>query len=248
MSISHATARALCAEERPATAIGALHVEIPDPSLPPCPTPLFSIHFPCRCEHGVILKVVATNICGSDIHMVRARTTAPIGQTLGHEITGEVIETGRDVEYVKKGDIVSVPFNIACGRCPNCKVGLTGICLNVNPARPGAAYGAWEGQEGGGGGEESRASFVAPPAPPAARSQPSSFLSLLVGYVDMGGWRGGQVRLVEWEGRASDDNHHPLPRSRPTPLLSPLSRPLFPTHTRRPSTSWSRTPTSTSSA
>jgi glutathione-independent formaldehyde dehydrogenase len=103
--------------------------------------------------------------------MVRARTTAPIGQTLGHEITGEVIETGRDVEYVKKGDIVSVPFNIACGRCPNCKVGLTGICLNVNPARPGAAYGAWEGQKGGGGQEGSQDSFVAPAHhPPRAHS------------------------------------------------------------------------------
>jgi glutathione-independent formaldehyde dehydrogenase len=109
-----------------------------------------------KCEHGVILKVVATNICGSDQHMVRGRTTAPIGQTLGHEITGEVIELGRDVEFVKKGDLVSVPFNIACGRCRLCKERKTGICLNVNPARPGAAY----------------------------------------GYVDMGGWVGGQAEYV----------------------------------------------------
>ena len=109
-----------------------------------------------KCEHGVILKVVATNICGSDQHMVRGRTTAPAGQTLGHEITGEVIECGRDVEFITKGDLVSVPFNIACGRCRNCKEGKTGICLHVNPARPGAAY----------------------------------------GYVDMGGWRGGQAEYV----------------------------------------------------
>src|SRR6476646_3686942 len=88
-------------------------------------------------EHGAILKIVATNICGSDQHMVRGRTTAPEGLILGHEITGEVIETGRDVEFVKVGDLVSVPFNIACGRCRNCKAGLTGICLNVNPSRPG---------------------------------------------------------------------------------------------------------------
>ena len=53
------------------------------------------------------------------------------------QITGEVIETGADVEFVKKGDVVSVPFNIACGRCVNCKKGLTGICLSTNPARPG---------------------------------------------------------------------------------------------------------------
>ena len=47
-----------------------------------------------KCDHGVILKVVATNICGSDQHMVRGRTTAPSGLALGHEITGEVIEVG----------------------------------------------------------------------------------------------------------------------------------------------------------
>jgi len=94
-----------------------------------------------KCEHGVILKIVCTNICGSDQHMVRGRTTAPHGLILGHEITGEVIEAGRDVEFIKAGDLCSVPFNIACGRCRNCKEGKTGICLNVNPARPGAAYG-----------------------------------------------------------------------------------------------------------
>jgi len=50
-----------------------------------------------KCEHGVILRIVSTNICGSDQHMVRGRTTAPSGLVLGHEITGEVVEAGRDV-------------------------------------------------------------------------------------------------------------------------------------------------------
>lgn len=109
-----------------------------------------------KCEHGVILKVVTTNICGSDQHMVRGRTTAPSGLVLGHEITGEVIEVGRDVEFIKKGDFVSVPFNIACGRCRSCKEQNTHICENVNPDRPGSAY----------------------------------------GYVDMGGWVGGQSEYV----------------------------------------------------
>jgi glutathione-independent formaldehyde dehydrogenase len=109
-----------------------------------------------KLEHGVILKIISTNICGSDQHMVRGRTTAPEGLILGHEITGEIIEAGRDVEFLKVGDIVSVPFNIACGRCRNCKERKTGICLSVNEARPGAAY----------------------------------------GYVDMGGWIGGQAEYV----------------------------------------------------
>jgi glutathione-independent formaldehyde dehydrogenase len=109
-----------------------------------------------KVNHGVILRTVATNICGSDQHMVRGRTTAPNDLVLGHEITGEVVETGSDVEFIKKGDIVSVPFNISCGRCRNCKEGKTGICLNVNPDRPGSAY----------------------------------------GYVDMGGWVGGQAEYV----------------------------------------------------
>jgi glutathione-independent formaldehyde dehydrogenase len=94
-----------------------------------------------RIEHGVILRVVSTNICGSDQHMVRGRTTAQVGLVLGHEITGEVLEAGRDVEHIKVGDLVSVPFNVACGRCRSCKEQHTGVCLTVNPARAGGAYG-----------------------------------------------------------------------------------------------------------
>ncbi|HVC91103.1 MAG TPA: formaldehyde dehydrogenase, glutathione-independent [Acidobacteriaceae bacterium] len=106
--------------------------------------------------HGVILKIVSTNICGSDQHMVRGRTTAPAGLVLGHEITGEIIEKGRDVEYLNIGDLVTVPFNVACGRCRTCRERETGVCLNVNPGRAGGAY----------------------------------------GYVDMGGWVGGQAEYV----------------------------------------------------
>src|SRR5207245_9769903 len=94
-----------------------------------------------KCEHGVILKLVSTNICGSDQHMVRGRTTAPAGVVLGHEITGEVIEKGRDVEYLEIGDLVSVPFNVACGRCRTCREGDTGVCLHVNSDRAGGADG-----------------------------------------------------------------------------------------------------------
>src|SRR3984893_16221123 len=88
-----------------------------------------------RAEDGVMLKVVSTNICGSAQHMVRGRTTAPPGLVLGHEITGEVIEAGSDVQFIGVGDLVSVPFNVACGRCRTCKSGDTSVRLDVNPAR-----------------------------------------------------------------------------------------------------------------
>ncbi len=143
-----------------------------------------------KCNHGVILKVVSTNICGSDQHMVRGRTTAPENLVLGHEITGEVIEAGPDVEFIKKGDICSVPFNIACGRCRNCKEGKTGICLHVNPARPGAAY----------------------------------------GYVDMGGWVGGQAEYVmvpyaDWNLLKFPDRDQALAKIKDLTMLSDI----FPT-------------------
>jgi hypothetical protein len=53
------------------------------------------------------VQVVTTNICGSDQHMVRGRTSLPGGHmVLGHEITGEVVECGSDVEFINKGDLV----------------------------------------------------------------------------------------------------------------------------------------------
>jgi glutathione-independent formaldehyde dehydrogenase len=94
-----------------------------------------------KCHHGVIVKVIATNICGSDMHMYRGRTDIPPGLIFGHEITGEVFEVGRDVEYLQKGDLVTVPFNVACGRCKNCIERFTNACLHVNAQQPGGAYG-----------------------------------------------------------------------------------------------------------
>src|ERR1700757_1823077 len=110
---------------------------------------------------AVILKVVSTNICGSDQHMVRGRTTAPTGMVLGHEITGEIIEAGSDVEYLKVGDLVTVPFNVACGRCRTCREQETGVCLNVNPGRAGGAFGYVD--MGGWGGRH--AEFLMVPLP-----------------------------------------------------------------------------------
>jgi glutathione-independent formaldehyde dehydrogenase len=138
-------------ENRGVVYIGPGKVEVQSIPFPKLETPKGK-----KIGHGVILRVVSTNICGSDQHMVRGRTTAPAGLVLGHEITGEVIEAGPDVETLQVGDLVSVPFNVACGRCRTCKEQHTGVCLSVNPSRAGGAY----------------------------------------GYVDMGGWIGGQAEYV----------------------------------------------------
>ncbi len=143
-----------------------------------------------RLPHAAIVKCVTTNICGSDQHMVRGRTTAPAGLILGHEITGEVIEVGPDVEFIQVGDLCSVPFNIACGRCRRCKTGDTGVCLNVNPDRPGSAY----------------------------------------GYVDMGGWVGGQaeyavVPYADWNLLKFPDKEQALEKILDLTMLSDI----FPT-------------------
>ncbi|WP_041597452.1 formaldehyde dehydrogenase, glutathione-independent [Granulicella tundricola] len=139
------------AENRGVVYLGQNKVEVQSIDFPKMQNPAGK-----KIGHAVILKVVSTNICGSDQHMVRGRTTAPTGMVLGHEITGEVIELGSDVEYIKKGDLVTVPFNVACGRCRTCRMQETGVCLNVNPGRAGGAF----------------------------------------GYVDMGGWVGGQAEYV----------------------------------------------------
>jgi threonine dehydrogenase-like Zn-dependent dehydrogenase len=140
-----------------------------------------------KIDHGVIIKPVTTNICGSDQHMVRGRTTAPPGLVLGHEITGEVIECGSGVEFISKGDLVSVPFNVACGRCRNCKERRTDVCLNVNPSRAGGAY----------------------------------------GYVDLGGWVGGQAEYVmvpyaDWNLLKFPDKDQALAKIRDLTCLSDI--------------------------
>src|SRR5258706_13382714 len=86
--------------------------------------------------HGVILKIVTTNICGSDQHMARGRTTAPKGLILGHEITGDGVEKGSGGAMVNIGDGVPVPFTIAGGRRRNGAAAQPGTCLTRHPTPP----------------------------------------------------------------------------------------------------------------
>jgi glutathione-independent formaldehyde dehydrogenase len=94
----------------------------------------------------VVIELTTTNICGSDLHMYEGRTDVEKGKVLGHENLGVVVEVGKAVDTIKKGDKVVLPFNVGCGFCANCERGLSGYCLtcadpSVMPGMAGAAYG-----------------------------------------------------------------------------------------------------------
>ncbi|RTQ52529.1 glutathione-dependent formaldehyde dehydrogenase [Hymenobacter gummosus] len=81
-----------------------------------------------------IVKVTRSCICGSDLHLYNGNVPdTRVGTTFGHEFIGEVVEVGSEVTKLKVGDMVLVPFNIACGRCSFCQQGLFGNCHESNP-------------------------------------------------------------------------------------------------------------------
>jgi threonine dehydrogenase-like Zn-dependent dehydrogenase len=82
----------------------------------------------------VIVRVTATAICGSDLHLYNGlMPTMKAGDILGHEFMGEVVEVGSAITKFKVGDRVVVPFAIACGGCYFCKKCLFSLCDNSNP-------------------------------------------------------------------------------------------------------------------
>ncbi|HZY82456.1 MAG TPA: zinc-dependent alcohol dehydrogenase [Cyclobacteriaceae bacterium] len=116
----------------------------------------------------VILKVTATAICGSDLHIYSGGFPQPRPMVLGHEFMGIVEEVGKGVTKLKMGDRVVVPFPIACGHCFFCTHQLPGHCENSNPEQ--------YGPEGGLMSEKGGALF---------------------GYTDLyGGYDGGQAQYV----------------------------------------------------
>jgi glutathione-independent formaldehyde dehydrogenase len=130
---------------RAVTFVGPHRMEVQDKSYPKLEDPKGR-----KIEHAVILKLVTTNICGSDLHIYNGRFAAPAGMVMGHENTGEVVEVGSHIQYLKKGDICSVPFNVACGTCRNCKERHTDVCLNANEelgycGAYGFNLGGWQG-------------------------------------------------------------------------------------------------------
>jgi threonine dehydrogenase-like Zn-dependent dehydrogenase len=81
-----------------------------------------------------IVKVTATTICGSDLHLYNGfMPSMQKGDILGHEFMGEVVEVAKGVKNLKPGDRVVVPFCIACGNCESCQLGNFSCCENGNP-------------------------------------------------------------------------------------------------------------------
>ena len=82
-----------------------------------------------------LIKVQATSICGTDLHIykwdewARKRIHPPL--VVGHEFCGHVVAVGRDVTEVKEGDFVSAESHIICGKCPQCRTGNGHICQNT---------------------------------------------------------------------------------------------------------------------
>ena len=84
----------------------------------------------------IILKVTATAICGSDLHLYRGKVPGmKEGDILGHEFMGVVVDAGPAVTKVQKGDRVVIPFVIACGNCFFCDMHLFSACETTNPDR-----------------------------------------------------------------------------------------------------------------
>ncbi|TDH21281.1 glutathione-dependent formaldehyde dehydrogenase [Segetibacter sp. 3557_3] len=119
-------------------------------------------------DRDIILKVTATAICGSDLHIYSGGIPQPRPMVLGHEFMGIVEEVGRGVNNLVRGDRVVVPFPVACGTCFFCNHHLPGHCENSNPDHYGPEGGLLT-EKGG----------------------------ALFGYTDLyGGYDGGQAEYV----------------------------------------------------
>ncbi len=85
-------------------------------------------------DRDAVIKITSTAICGSDLHLYDGYIpTMKEGDIMGHEFMGEVVETGKGVNNLQKGDRVVVPFTIACGSCFFCNRDLWSLCDNSNP-------------------------------------------------------------------------------------------------------------------
>jgi threonine 3-dehydrogenase len=96
---------------------------------------IVDIDIPTPGPDAVLVKVLATSICGTDLHIFQWNEWAQsrikrIPQVMGHELCGEIVELGTNVKNLKKGDVISAETHIACGHCYLCHTGNAHICLN----------------------------------------------------------------------------------------------------------------------
>jgi threonine dehydrogenase-like Zn-dependent dehydrogenase len=85
-------------------------------------------------EQDAIIKITATAICGSDLHLYNGlMPTMEFGDIIGHEFMGEVVDVAKDNKKLKTGDKIVVPFTISCGLCNFCKNKLFSLCECSNP-------------------------------------------------------------------------------------------------------------------
>ena len=88
---------------------------------------------PSLMDTQVLIKIKASSICGSDLHIYKGKhPSAPLPVAIGHELSGDVIAVGTKVNKVKVGDRVTVEPVIACGECPYCQKGEYGYCVSLS--------------------------------------------------------------------------------------------------------------------
>jgi threonine 3-dehydrogenase len=100
---------------------------------------------PAFAENEVLIKVLRTGICGTDLHIYKwdawAQKTIPAPMVVGHEFVGVIAGVGSQVKDFHPGDIVSGEGHVVCGRCRNCLAGRRHLCkdtVGVGVNRPGA--------------------------------------------------------------------------------------------------------------
>ena len=95
--------------------------------------------------NDVLIQVLRTGICGTDLHIYKwdawAQKTIPVPLVVGHEFVGKIVESGSNVKDFQVGDIVSGEGHVVCGRCRNCLAGRRHLCKDtqgIGVNRPGA--------------------------------------------------------------------------------------------------------------
>ncbi len=95
--------------------------------------------------NDVLIRVLLTGICGTDLHIYEwddwARATIPVPMVVGHEFVGEIVQTGSNVTGFEPGEIVGGEGHVVCGRCRNCLAGRRHLCAStrgLGVERPGA--------------------------------------------------------------------------------------------------------------